>query len=461
MKAKIITLMVGLLSFFPAMAQYNPSVFFSDHLGSVAGRMQPYKIGKGMNHFEYGLFIDTRLHNSALTFGDLQPFFDSDKEVDRATVDNIIAANRNDINFGLSAIPAIFSFKIGKDGEEFLSMAISTGVHAGTTFGYSNRIAKVILEGNRQYANQNVNISRFNLNSILYNDFTVGAAFRAIDLSGIKIRPGVNFKYLVGHAAAQTDAFSLSMFTEQNGRYIDFRGRYEVNTAYPDIDGTDDLLPLLLERYVGNGAEGRGFGLDLGVEVEITDRINAGISVANIGGINFNQNTTNYLGRSDYRFRGFDMDIVSVAENRTIEIDSDSLLQILNPEETNEDFSYRLPTTIILQGSIGLGRSIDGKKGNTRYRHNAHLLYMQGFRNSAFNSSTPFVSLGYGLNLGQTFNFTTNVGFGGYKPVSLGTYIGMSPSIFKFGFGTNMLLSYVNIEDAYGADVFVNFGIVF
>jgi len=101
---------------------------------------------------------------------------------------------------------------------------------------------------------------------------------------------------------------------------------------------------------------GNGIGVDLGVQFQLSEKLQLGASIRDLGSINWKENLSNYKSEGTYEFAGLNVnDFVENDNNETtVEQIVDSLSSSLAFKETNESFRSPLTTQFAVTGKYQL-----------------------------------------------------------------------------------------------------------
>ncbi|NNC94548.1 MAG: hypothetical protein HKN92_03230 [Chitinophagales bacterium] len=443
----ILTVLFIQLFAFSSDAQINQSILFNPHSQAHASQRLPSLTGQGFGKFEVTLpAIHFHISNNSLTYREINRLINEPQtnESLAATLNSLEESNRLYSNFDFHIVG--FHGRINdSSGEEVISYSASITDRAMFSIHFSKNLFQTIYEGNSQFADEWITLSPFRVDGLYYRDFALTFAKR-ISLAGeMSIKPSIRVRYLQGIGSLQTEKADLAIYTEPNGRYIDFDFDYRFNYAFPDRGG---------DYVTGNG---HGFGLDLGVNFTPFKQLKLDLAISDIGFINFNRNNTNYSKDKDYRYEGLQ---VNFFEDDVFEWSStDSLEALFDPEESNDPFSVNLQPSIKLLATYGL---ISGSKRNTEYFvHNIYFLYVQGFNKILDQTDIPIISFGYTFSLKNAFNIGPNITLGGNHDYAIGLQSSVQGGPFKFMLGSTDLSPIFLRDKGKGADVQASFALTF
>jgi hypothetical protein len=264
--------------------------------------------------------------------------------------------------------------------------------------------------------------------------------------SQLVIRPAIRLSYLNGQAGVQMrKQNSLSMFTEQDGRYLDFNLDYRINAAL----GSDSLRlegsSFNLNDKSLRGGSGSGFGMDLALRISPMAGLSFNIGLMDVGSIRFKSGVTNMYNSSSYRYEGTEIDFQGNSS-----LDLDSVASLAKPNYSNDGFKMALPTKLALSGTYGI--KPHGDRATTWYSHQLSFLYVQGFDNYLSSTTRPLLSIGYTYSMADILNLGLNAGIGGVYGGSIGALASVKAGPLRIGINSNNVLSLLAPAAGRGAD---------
>jgi len=346
-----------------------------------------------------------------------------------------------------------------------LNIGGSDGRKATVGFGVNERVEMNMLfnedllrlawNGNKQYAGQTVNLMpRFN--GLAFTEYYVAASYNiAPSFTDMIIKPAIRLSYLSGQASIQMPKDNaVSLFTESEGRYLDFDFNYTVNASMDADSLTLEGSTFNINEKSFRGGAGSGFGMDIGVRVSPRPGLSFNLGIMDIGSIHFKNGVTNMFNHSSYRYEGQEL---TFAEDQSINLDS--LAGLAKPNYTHEAYTMKLPTKLILTASMGLGRM--EKKSGVYYRHQLTAMYLQGFDNYLSSTKKPYLALGYTHSFNNVFNLGANAGVGGITGGTFGVLASVKAGPFCFGLHSNNILPLISPSSGRGADLGMLLGLTF
>jgi hypothetical protein len=434
----------------PAAAQLNMGALQDAHNSVNASRHLPTYLGDHFSTFQISVL------NPYVSVGSNFASYQNAKDLLRADrlSSGLIGSTLNDLrtennsvagSLDMSIVNAAYNIR-DKRGRKLLTLGAGVNERVEVSSSFNQELLQLAAYGNKQFAGQTIDIlPRFN--GMAFTEYYIaGSLSIAPKYSPLVIRPAIRLSYLSAQAGIQMQREnSLRMFTEADGRYLDFNLAYRVDAAL----GTDSI------RLDGNsfnvndksfrGGSGSGFGMDLALRVSPMSGLSFNVGLMDIGSINFRKGMTNMYNTSSYRYEGTAIDF-----NGNTALNLDSIASLAKPNYSHESFKMNLPTKLIISGSYGLQPQLE--KGLTWYRHQLSFLYLQGFDNYLSSTTRPLLSAGYTYSMRNVLNLGVNAGVGGIYGGSIGALASLKLGAFRIGVNSNNLLSLLAPKTGRGAD---------
>ena len=271
----------------------------------------------------------------------------------------------------------------------------------------------LIHRGNAGFIGQEVDVGP-GFSYFHYNELYVDAAYR---INGLSI--GGRFKLVAGSEYMGTEDSRINMLTHEDFYTLEFSNNYLIQSSgifyYNGLnDVTLDFDPGRFQKFF---SENRGWAMDVGVSLDLSNHSKLMFSLSDLGSITWDKNTSTYLSQGKIDYDGVDI-LDYVADSESVVI-SDSLYQLLQFQETRDlKFSTSLPWqwalgfTSSLRNGDKLSVFVSGNSINSRNR----LSVMGGYHrywSDAISTSVSYTVSGKSYNnLGITalFDFDA-VGF--------------------------------------------------
>lgn len=208
---------------------------------------------------------------------------------------------------------------------------------------FPKTLAQVIGNGNAQFIGETVNMSH-NYQAFSYSEFGLGIGYQISEQLSI----GARIKYLNGIGDISTEKGSLFLTTDEEIYALSLNTDYRVNASslldYNGLNDTESIVELndltINELFTANNA----IALDFGAHLQL-DAWHIGLSILDIGGINWTENVRNYTANDTYEYGGLDL-VNAYLENEVVaQTILDSLNQIFEVQETQNSYQTLLPRT--------------------------------------------------------------------------------------------------------------------
>ena len=196
----------------------------------------------------------------------------------------------------------------------------------------------LLKDGNANLIGQEVSVG-VALQGTSFNQYAVGVSYGTN-----AARIGVRAKFLTGSQDVSTEEFGVRLFTDDDIYQLRFTNNYIINTSSLFTFNDLEDFSFDLDRNLVNTlfTKNIGVGFDIGMSFKISDETMIGVSVYDIGKINWTTDVTNYRSKGGFSFDG--LDIADYIGNESVVELRDSLLNLLEFEETQESYSSSLPT---------------------------------------------------------------------------------------------------------------------
>jgi len=422
-----------------AYSQINQPLLNSYHFNLNSARYNPALLGMDSKKIHINIFNVYAYGTTNFANGDvLRSALSDDGTV--FNISDLDLDNLNDKNLvGVGGLVELLNlgFTFGnKKKSDLFSLKFGVASRGDFTGNFSRDLLNLAIDGNAPIRGQSVDIAPV-LNGFGGLEINLGGAINLDFISSdiLSLRGGVNLKYILPSAGIYTDRSSADFFTAADGSEVAIDYDLLIHTAAVDEDS--DRL------FVGNG-----FGVDIGVHAEVLDHFFGGISVLDLGTINFDDpNNTAFVSTSTVTFDGVEFD---VSENEAEEIDIDSLFNL--EEQRGGSFSIPLPSKIVF--TAGFRTKKKTAKDKTYYPHTVKLTYVQGFDENSGSTSNPFVTASYVHAIKTVLNLGVNVGVAGLNRFQSGAFFSVKGGPFRFGLGSSNAITAIAAPDnATGLDI--------
>jgi hypothetical protein len=429
------------------------------HNSANAARHLPTYLGDQFKKVQITVFNPYfSLGSSFASFEDARGFMTAD-QITRGMISNTIDKldpEDNNINGVVDIALLNVALNIGGgNGRKGASLGFGVNERVEMNMLFNEDLLLLAWKGNKQFAGKTVNLMpRFN--GLAFTEYYVAASYEiAPSFTDAIIKPAIRLSYLSGQASVQMPKDNaISLFTEPEGRYLDFDFNYTVNASMDADSLTLEGNTFNINEKSFRGGAGSGFGMDLGLRVTPRPGLSFNLGIMDIGSIRFKKGVTNMFNHSSYRYEGQEL---TFAEDQSINLDS--LAGLAKPSYTHEAYTVKLPTKLVLSANIGLGRV--EKKGSVYYRHQLTAMYLQGFDNYLSSTKKPYLALGYTHSLGNVLNLGANAGIGGITGATFGVLASVKAGPFCFGLHSNNIIPLIAPSSGRGADLGMLLGLAF
>ena len=361
-------------------------------------------------------------------------------------LDKISGELNTNNNFSLNSDIQLFFFGINFN-KNFISLAINE--RANSWMVYTKDIADLAIYGNgdQRIFGRNISLDRLYLKQNVYHEVALGFARNIND----KLSLGARIKLLYGVLNAETDNLSGFIRTDQDSIHITNSSFSLRHSGYGLFDSEQDFMSMALNTLPFSN-ENTGFGVDLGAQYKITDRMNVSASLIDLGYINWKKDTQNIgFDNVSYSFTGFDLlDLIdnSGASEDLLQQQLDSLESMYTPNET-EGIAYKSSLVTNFHAAF------DYLVGNKH--HFGAMVYGR----VANGHVTPEVGAYYNIRLGSILNAVVNASFrnGEISGVGAGMSVNLGP-VQLYG-TTESVTSWINPEAASLVDARVGINLTF
>lgn len=320
-----------------------------------------------------------------------------------------------------------FGFRLKQ--KNYLSLNIST--RSWTTIMYPRDFATLLFLGNGigpndpgannipeeyQLLGNRASFDGVGVNSTTYAE--VGLQYVRKFLPDENLSIGIRPKLLVGLANINTQESILGLTTDANTFAWTLDGSYQYSTSVPfDTAGNIDINPF----------NNLGFGVDLGANYTIAEKVNVSTSINDLGFITWKTNPNTYsASNGEYTYNGIPLDGsilgIGAAFDSVGTAFTEELTEDLNDEfgaDTNTD-AYR--TTLGARYNLGVNYQF-AERHNVGALLNAH--QVRGKLRAAFN-------IGYNFRVRRWFGFHANYSIYNNSFANVG--LGLSFNIFPWQF---------------------------
>lgn len=410
MKFKLFVLLS--FSFVFARAQYNSEFLNFEKSGRGVFINGEYEMGSNgiynglLNKFLYGGYIDTKTKDA------------SDKNMRQL---NVLGVN---MNYSLSAFfgrNSKYSYFLGfKDQRIFNST-------------FTKDFYELVFYGNKPYLNETKNLSGSSINSLRFQEMSIGFIWHKIDTTA---KVGVSVSFLKGQQLFYINAHEgSSLYTNADGTSLMFHSNF--NMAISDTNQKKNPF-----AFTGIGASA-----DIFFETPYKSNIGKGsvltVNANNIGFIHWDDNSVQYNSDSTFTFDGYKIDnILDLQDSTLAAINRDSIIKTTT-NARKESFNVNIPTNLLIINKI---------------RFTNKFVLGTGFR-YLFNSNfKPYFFTDAEYEFTQKITGALHLGYGGYAKLNVGLAFTYSSTNWYMKIGSNSLQGYIVPKSTYGQGLFLSIG---
>ncbi len=300
-------------------------------------------------------------------------------------------------------------------------------------------ILRLAFEGNEQFTGSRIDLSALRGNAMYYREASLGFSKNFTR----NLRLGMRAKVLFGIASASIDNRSLWLTVNDDYTHT-FNADLVANFSAPVkffLSGQNTIDSVVFdsgrfEKTDGSGdsvtdvkavvnylleTQNLGFGIDIGAEYKLTDKLRLSAAVTDLGYIKWKKDLSNLKAKSEFVFSGVDMLDVY---NDKIELDSlgaellDSLKNSFYLTDAKSAFTTYLPFGVTLGASYNLTKNFS-----------VGLLSYTKFIGSQVREA---LTISANLNINSIFSTTVAYTAMNHRYDNLGFGIAFKPGFFQF-----------------------------
>ncbi len=237
---------------------------------------------------------------------------------------------------------------------------------------------------------------------------------------GVSVKPQFGLYYL------NTQSNDLSVYTDDSNAV---HSSGEVRFLYAGLTDNNDF------KYSAGNA-GFGFGFDAGLNFRLKNIskngfINIGLSITDVGYINWNKNTNTYYNDGSY-----------IITDITSKEQTDSLKDIIKSTKTPvPSFTTGLPPVLRLGASYKITDRVRGKDSLKNEKATIAVDYIQGLSENLGGSTVPLVGIGGEFNVSKVISPRAGFTFGGLQKFAFSIGLGINAGPVIIDIGTNNISS--------------------
>ena len=285
-------------------------------------------------------------YNTAGTFNNLiVDFIDGKDQLSVGDALNDLSASGNILRGGVELSTIELGYKLGN-----FRLGLSHAQRIDLFLDYPQTLAKLFLEGNGQYVGETIDLGH-QVNLTAYNEFALSTA-----MNFSKLTVGAKLKYLTGIANTSVGNNTLTLFTDDDIYQLTLTSDYTLNTS--TLINSNDLSSFRLD--FGNFSadnlftKNNGIAIDLGVVFQLNEKLKLSASVIDLGTINWTENVNNYSSKGSSTYEGFEFSQFSSDGEIEFSNALDTLEEVFNFSETQNEYSTTLPAKIYFSAAYQL-----------------------------------------------------------------------------------------------------------
>ncbi len=253
-----------------------------------------------------------------------------------------------------SKVPFLIGFKVNK-----WAFNLHTANIISAQVGFNKDFLGFISQGNAPYIGQTLNLDpQFDISA--YQEFGFGVSRQVLKIFNV----GARAKYLVGVTNINTIQGNLSLTTDEQFYQLKADANYQIQMAgLPKVISTGGFADLAIDSFftaqfgngLNNASQNSGFAFDLGGTMDIGEFLHVGLSILDIGTINWKQNAYQYNVSGNFEFTG--IDAAGFLTGDDIANISDTLDNILSLSSNATNYSAGVNTKLYATARIKFGKS--------------------------------------------------------------------------------------------------------
>ena len=275
--------------------------------------------------------------------------------------------------------------------------------------------------------------------SLSYVENSAGMAYKVSN----NLTLGVRLKYIKGLANVTTESSSL-LIQVDDAYGITATGQADVRTS-----GVYNLTKsgYDLSGHVGDYLKNNGWGMDLGGTYKFMDKLTVGMSLMDIGYINWTNNTYQYTldpAKAKYTFSGVDVNKLLDNNSSYLSAQMDSIKNKFQMKETPRgSYTTMLPGKLYLSGTYELVKDLSI----------GTLFFTEKFKGRYSSGMTASLNKTFGKWLSSSLTYT--VSNRSYNNIGLGLSFNLAP-IQLYIVGDNLVRAPVSLVANKNLDAYLN-----
>ncbi len=337
--------------------------------------------------------------------------------------DNMLSKLRDNNYLSINYEHEILAFGFrGGMGDSYFTFNITEKIN--TRFGYPKDLMYLLIKGNSYFMNDDVSadFSGIGFDAIHYREFSLGYNKQWTN----ELKMGMRTKFLFGMSNLEFEKTDISVYSDPQTYDMTTHANILINSSQPflgiEVDDDDfketdvDEKELDVEDYSGN-IQNFGFAVDLGGVYDIGN-FSLGLSVLDLGFIDWRTDLDNLEIEGDFDFEGVDIEVEDFLDddNGNDEADTEHFVETLidtigesfNIKQTNDPYYTILPPKLLFSATYNI----------TDIQKIGLMTEVEYYKESFYPSFTfaysiqPIRAIGASLSYSVIHDNLTNLGFG-------------------------------------------------
>lgn len=284
----------------------------------------------------------------------------------------------------------LLSFGVKINARMYLMM--SSTLRADSRLMYPSGLTGLFINGNGAYLDETVSVSP-EIRHLSYLENSVGTSY----IVDQKLTLGGRVKFLTGLANIHTRTADFSITTDAQTYALTLQGNMQLRTAgiQDYMDGKQDLSDISLSNLPP--LQNKGLALDLGATYRFNNRLQFGISLLNLGSINWKQGTREYyVDKASITFEGLDAQEIAKGEDGMDEFMKEFQDAFELKERALSSYGTALPSQLYLSARYELERNL----------HASGLLFGQFYGGRFLPGFSAALNKDFGRRVGASLSYT-------------------------------------------------------
>ncbi|CUU10763.1 Carboxypeptidase regulatory-like domain-containing protein [Candidatus Kryptobacter tengchongensis] len=393
-------------------------IIYNDNSGFTLSLIPQIGVGVGMNFLSYNLYLDyfTGVDSAGekvpkhLTDADKRKILDSFRENPGTLMSQV----------DVKILSIAFSIKR-------IGVALGMRERIISKFGIPREFMEFALYGNPPGSVYSYNLG---INGTWMREFSASFGTKLpVDLIAVKnINVGIGVKYIQGFGYVGTDKLNFTFETADSSRGYEITAKMSGLIKRAGVDFLDPDKEANFKPFPTPA--GTGIGFDIGASAEILGLFTAGISITDIGSVNWTKNAVITSGDTMFKFTGY-----------TTQEKLDSLREsfenyVKSPDRKKyESFSTGLPTAIRFGVATDLKIFLPFFPGRMLISAD----YFQPIGNEQISFKSPKFALGLEWRLINLLPLRAGISLGGFEGFALSVGTGINLPFLEFNIATGHL----------------------